>query len=43
MAEGFHQKIPKGYVYFAMAFCLGVELLQMRAEKPRGREVTKAL
>lgn len=34
VAEGFHQKIPKGYVYFAMAFCLGVELLQVRAVKP---------
>jgi predicted tellurium resistance membrane protein TerC len=32
VAEGFHQKIPKGYVYFAMLFCLGVELLQMRVE-----------
>jgi predicted tellurium resistance membrane protein TerC len=34
VAEGFHQKIPKGYVYFAMAFCLGVELLQMRVSRP---------
>ena len=34
VAEGFHQKIPKGYVYFAMAFCLGVELLQMKAKMP---------
>lgn len=34
VAEGFHQKIPKGYVYFAMAFCLGVEMLQMRTAKP---------
>ncbi len=31
VAEGFHQKIPKGYVYFAMAFSLAVDLLQMRA------------
>ncbi len=34
VAEGFHQKIPKGYVYFAMAFCLGVELLQMKTKMP---------
>jgi len=34
VAEGFHQKIPKGYVYFAMAFSLGVEMLQMRMTKP---------
>jgi predicted tellurium resistance membrane protein TerC len=33
VAEGFHQKIPKGYVYFAMAFCLGVEILQMRTTR----------
>lgn len=33
VAEGFHQQIPKGYVYFAMAFSLGVELLQMRSVK----------
>ena len=33
VAEGFHQKIPKGYVYFAMAFSLVVDLIQMRAAK----------
>jgi predicted tellurium resistance membrane protein TerC len=32
VAEGFGQHIDRGYVYFAMAFSLGVELLQMRAE-----------
>lgn len=42
VAEGFHQKIPKGYVYFAMAFCLGVEILQMKAGKPVAREVSKS-
>lgn len=31
VAEGFHQKIDKGYIYFAMAFSLSIELLQMRA------------
>lgn len=31
VAEGFHQEIDKRYVYFAMAFSLSVELLQMRA------------
>ncbi len=34
MAEGFHMHIPKGYVYFAMAFSLGVELLNLRLRKP---------
>lgn len=42
VAEGFHQKIPKGYVYFAMAFCVGVELLQMKAGKPVASDVTKS-
>lgn len=30
VAEGFHQKIPKGYIYFAMAFSVLVEILNMR-------------
>ena len=42
VAEGFHQKIPKGYVYFAMAFCLSVELLQMKSAKPVGNPVKKS-
>ena len=33
LAEGFHQHIPKGYVYFAMAFAVGVELLNLRLRK----------
>lgn len=32
VGEGFHYEIPKGYIYFAMAFSLTIELLQMRAE-----------
>lgn len=31
VAEGFHKEIPKGYVYFAMAFAVGVEMLNIRA------------
>jgi predicted tellurium resistance membrane protein TerC len=31
VAEGFGQHIPKGYIYFAMAFSLAVELLNQRA------------
>ncbi len=31
VAEGFGTKIPKGYVYFAMAFSLGVEVLNIRS------------
>jgi len=33
VAEGFHKEIPKGYVYFAMAFSLGVEMLNIRMRK----------
>lgn len=30
VAEGTHFEIPKGYTYFAMAFALGVEMLNLR-------------
>lgn len=30
MAEGLHFHIPKGYIYFSMAFSLGVELLNLK-------------
>jgi predicted tellurium resistance membrane protein TerC len=33
IVEGFHQHIPKGYIYFAMAFSIGVELLNLRLRK----------
>ncbi|MEP6963055.1 MAG: TerC family protein, partial [Acidobacteriota bacterium] len=33
VAEGFHQEIPKGYIYFAMAFSMFVELLNLRVRK----------
>ena len=32
-AEAFHHQIPRGYVYFAMAFALGVDVVQMIAER----------
>lgn len=31
--EGLHVHVPKGYIYFAMAFALGIELLNMRIRK----------
>jgi predicted tellurium resistance membrane protein TerC len=39
VAEGFHKEIPKGYIYFAMAFAVGVEMLniKMRAKAQRVR------
>lgn len=33
VAEAFHYEIPKGYAYFAMAFSLTVEILNMRYDK----------
>ena len=33
MAEGLDHHIPKGYIYFAMAFSLGVEMLNIRFRK----------
>ena len=33
LAEGFGQHVPKGYVYFGMAFSLGVETLNIRMRK----------
>jgi predicted tellurium resistance membrane protein TerC len=36
VAEAFDQHIPRGYVYFAMAFSLGVEMLNLRLR--RGKE-----
>lgn len=31
--EGLHVHVPKGYIYFAMAFALGVEILNMKIRK----------
>lgn len=33
VADGFGQHVPKGYIYFAMAFSLFVELLNIRSKK----------
>jgi predicted tellurium resistance membrane protein TerC len=33
IAEGFGNHVPKGYIYFAMAFSLGVEMLNIRLRK----------
>lgn len=30
LAEGFHVEIPKGYIYFSMAFAFLVDLIQMK-------------
>lgn len=31
--EGLHVHVPKGYIYFSMAFALGIEVLNMRIRK----------
>ena len=36
IAEGLGQHMNKGYIYFAMTFALGVELLQIRMAKKAG-------
>jgi predicted tellurium resistance membrane protein TerC len=36
IAEGFHFEIPKGYIYFAMAFSLSVELLNLKIRNRGG-------
>jgi predicted tellurium resistance membrane protein TerC len=39
VAEGFGHHVPKGYVYFAMAFSLGVELLNIWMRKKSAKPV----
>jgi predicted tellurium resistance membrane protein TerC len=39
VAEGFDNHVPKGYVYFAMAFSLTVEMLNIRMRKKAARRV----
>jgi len=48
IADGFDHHVPKGYVYFAMAFAVGVEMLNLRLRKrmakaaqPRGRRARR--
>jgi predicted tellurium resistance membrane protein TerC len=36
MGEGLDLHTPKGYIYFAMAFSFGVEILNIRAKPKRG-------
>jgi predicted tellurium resistance membrane protein TerC len=33
IVEGLHQEIPKGYIYFAMAFSVFVEMLNLRVRQ----------
>ena len=40
VSEGFGVEIPKGYIYFSMAFSLVVDLLQMRMDKGKSAVIT---
>ncbi len=35
VAEGLHFVIPKGYIYFSMAFAFLVDVIQMRTLHPK--------
>ena len=39
VSEGFHKEIPKGYIYFAMVFSVGVESLNLRLRKKQSAQV----
>lgn len=39
IAEGFGHHVPKGYIYFAMAFSLAVEMLNIRMQRRRAATV----
>ena len=39
MVEGFDVHVPKGYIYFAMAFSVGVEMLNLRMRKKQAEPV----
>jgi predicted tellurium resistance membrane protein TerC len=39
IAEGFDQHLPKGYIYSAMAFSVFVEMLNLKAKKPKAAPV----
>ncbi|MFY9973254.1 MAG: TerC family protein [Chromatiaceae bacterium] len=43
IAEGLGQHLPKGYVYFAMAFSVAVEMLNIRARRLRAETTARAI
>ena len=38
--EGFDVHVPKGYIYFAMAFSVGVEMLNIRIRRKLDKKRT---
>jgi predicted tellurium resistance membrane protein TerC len=43
IAEGLGQHLPKGYIYFAMAFSVAVEMLNIRARRLRAETAARAI
>ena len=43
IAEGLGTHVSKGYIYFAMAFALGVEMVNFRADTKAARAAKAAL
>jgi len=43
IAEGLSQHLPKGYIYFAMAFSVAVEMLNIRARRRRAHGAGQVL
>ncbi len=41
LAEAFHYHIPRGYIYFAMAFSTGVELINIKIRSVKSRKTKK--
>jgi len=41
LLEGLHQEIPKGYIYFAVAFSLLIEFTNIRVKKKRKKKPVK--
>jgi len=39
MAEGLHQHIPKGYIYFSMAFSCAVEFINLKLRSKASKPV----
>jgi predicted tellurium resistance membrane protein TerC len=42
LVEGLHQHIPKGYIYFAMAYSLAVEMLNLKLRSRHQRQESDA-
>jgi predicted tellurium resistance membrane protein TerC len=41
IAEGFGAHVPKGYVYAAMAFSAGIEVLNMLSRRAKQKKVAQ--